>query len=635
MSTRSRFICLANARKRFCFPFDLLFKLPCRAVILLPAVSALVLFLAGNSVTTMAQSPAPEPTATATPPTAGQKPESAPSPTTGTIKGRLVSGDGQPLTNANVMAQGLTATPTAKPTRVDSEGRFVFEDLPAAAYIIIATAPGYIDQSTALGDASQWPRHLIGSNVRLTMIRGGVITGRVTNAKGEPVVGVPVQATLQNAQPSVTSFFTGNGLSETDDRGIYRIYGLLPGQYTVHAGGKGPFGQFTPSGFDIDVSTFYPSATRDTAVPLSVRSGDETSGIDIKYRGLEGHSISGLILGNIPTGPLSGAITIFLSHAGSGSVLSLGIAAITEPRSFSFNGIADGEYDLFANHLASQNDSAVVGTRRVTVRGGDVTGVELNLTPLAAITGTITLNPIKPEDKCDKRGSQLIETIAAAPRDEPRKSGSQSMIAMLSGGLGLLTEKGEFALRNLEAAKYRLEIKLPTESWYLRAINLPGAGGRVQQLPAPPLARPAGNPNLNAWQGVVTLKPGEKLSGVSVLVGQDAAGLRGRVASEGPIREGTRVHLIPVEREQANNILRYSATVVKSDGSFALGNIAPGRYFILSRIEAPAEIDTSPRPSAWDPAARARLRSEAEAVKTIVDLKPCQQMADYSLKLGS
>lgn len=111
--------------------------------------------------------------------------------------------------------------------------------------------------------------------------------------------------------------------------------------------------------------------------------------------------------------------------------------------------------------------------------------------------------------------------------------------------------------------------------------------------------------------------------------------MRGRLAPAGTaIREGTRVYLVPVERDQANNILRYSETFVKSDGSFALTNLAPGRYLILSRAEAPTNPDTSPRPIAWDAAARARLRREAEAANTIIELKPCQQMVDYELKIG-
>ncbi len=468
------------------------------------------------------------------------------------------------------------------------------------------------------------------------MIRGGVITGLVTNPKGEPVVGVAVRATSTAAVPSIASFFTGGGHSETDDRGVYRIYGLMPGQYVVSAGGSGQFGQFTPSGFDSDVLSYYPSATRDTAVPVSVRSGDETSGIDIKYKGLDGHSISGVVLGNLEASTLSGAVTIFLAHAGSASVLSMGIAPTTDSRrAFSFNGIADGEYDLFANYLANQSSNAVIATKRVTVRGGDVTGVELNLAPLGSILGTVTLDPIKPEARCDKRSSLVIEVVPRAPRDEPKKSGSHSLVSVLSPGLGLMNEKGEFALRNLEAAKYRLEVKLPTEAWYVRAINVPGAAARAPQSATNQPAAPAATLSANVWQGFINLKTGDALSGVFVMVGQDAAGLSGRAVAEGTtVREGTRVHLVPAEPEQANNILRYSESLIKSDGSFTLTNIAPGRYYVLVRVEAPAETDAPPRPIAWDPTARIKLRREAEAAKTRVELKPCERVVDYTLKPG-
>jgi hypothetical protein len=552
---------------------------------------------------------------------------------TGTIKGRLVAADGQPLMNANVLAQSLTTPPSMKPTRVDSDGRFVFDELPPAPYIIYATAPGYIDQTTALGDAREWPRHLIGSSVRITMIRGGVITGLVTNGKGEPVVGVPVHAMIANTSPSITTFFTGGGTSETDDRGIYRLFGLLPGQYTVNAGGSAQFGGFTASGFDSDVPTYYPSSTRDTAVPISVRSGDETSGIDIKYKGTDGHSVSGTVLGTIDATAQGGAITIFMAPAGSSSVLALELTAPTDARrAFSFNGVADGDYDLFASFMANQTEGAVVGTKRVTVRGGDLTGVELHLAPLASVKGVITLDPIKPEGMCDNRRSQVIEVIPGLTRDEPRKNGNERLSSMLAGGLGTLNQKGEFALRNLEAARYRLEIKLPTESWYVRAINLPATAAGVQQ---PPI-RPATSPSAaNIWQGVVTLKPGEQMKDVSILVGQDAAGLRGQVETEGAaIREGARVHLVPAEREHANNVLRYSDTFVQADGALSFTNIAPGRYFLLPRTEQQTEIDTTARPVAWDPIARAKLRREAEAANTIIELKPCQRVTDYTLKLG-
>jgi hypothetical protein len=539
------------------------------------------------------------------------------------------------------MAQSVTGPASAIPGRVDAEGKFVLDDVPTAAYVVVATAPGYIDQSMAVGDPSQWPRHLVGSQVKITMIKGGVITGTVTNAKGEPVVGVPVTVSVINELAASMSNLMGlQNMGETDDRGVYRIYGLMPGQYTVAAGGGGLFAQFSANGFDLDVPTYYPSGTRDTAVPVAVRSGDETSGIDIKYRAAVGHTISGIATGAVSEGAAVVSVTIFLSHAGTTSILSLAIASATEQRrTFSFNGVADGEYDLFAAFQNVANDNPLVAIKRVTVRGNDVTGLELKLAPLAAISGTITLDPIKPEDGCDKRASQLIETVVGAPRDDQKKSGSQAMTAYLGGFGSTLNAKGEFSVRNLDAGKYRLGLTLPTEAWYVRAINLPGAAASATAGSTPeaqrtaPTTTPSPRPG-TVWQGVVTVKSGERVSPVAIMIAQDAASLRGTVAvtAETAIPVGLTVHLVPAERERVDNILRYSEAVVGRDGSFVFTNLAPGKYFVVARIEPTSEAQPIPaRPVAWDPTARAKLRREAESSNKVVELKPCQKMVDYAL----
>lgn len=610
-----------------------------RSSVLPLTFAALLIAIYGNVVPAAGQAqpvPPPAPTPEASPSQKPKEKKAATPAVMGTIRGRVLSDDGRPLTNANVVAQSITNKGLPRASPVDSEGNFVFDDMAAAVYVILATAPGYIDPSFSTGDPNQWPRHLIGSQLRLTLVKGGIITGTVTNSRGEPVVGVPVRANLANGPPaSFVNFVSGGGVSESDDRGIYRIYGLLPGQYTVSAGGGGQFGNFSANGFDLDVPIYYPSSTRDTAVPVSVRGGDATTGIDIKYRGIEGHSISGVVLGTIDASATTGAVTVILSHAGTTSMLSIALASVAEERrAFSFNGVADGDYDVLGSFLADQNSNALVGTNRVSVRGADVTGLELRLAQLSSITGSITLDPIKPEDKCDKRQSQLIETSLGAPRDDRKKSGSQAMTALYAGLGGTVNDKGEFALRNLDAGRYRLEVKLPTESWYVRAINLTGPPPAPQSSSAGPLPTPGPSP-ANTWPGVVTLKIGERINGASIAVGQDAAGLRGQVttSAEGSrLPVGLRVHLVPVDRDQANNILRYSETTVDSDGSFRLANVAPGRYFLVSRVETPAEPDGDRRPIAWDPTARAKLRREAEATKMEIELKPCQAITDYSLK---
>ena len=572
--------------------------------------------------------PAPVSKGTEVGATVPKKPETTEAPILGKISGRIVSNDGRPLTNANIMIQGTSGTPTVKMKRAGEDGTFVVEELPPNLYIVLATAPGYIDEAWSGVKVSDIPRHLIGDRVKITMVRGGVITGTVTDSKGQPVVGVPIQATPPSGGSSIGSFMGGMA-AETDDRGIYRIFGLLPGQYVVTAGGAGALGQFTQSGYELDVLTYYPSSTRDTAVPVTVRSGDETGGIDIKYRGTRGHAISGNVLGTLEEGPAGGAVVITLSSAGTSNIQGMALASTNEQRRvFSFSGVSDGEYDLFAGFQTGPTDNPMVASKRVTVRNGDLTGVELRLTRLGSIAGTIALDPIKDESKCDKRNSQLLEIQLSAPSDEVRKQGGPLMVSLFGGVGTTLDAKGEFTIKSVETGKYRFAIRLPTSAWYVRAINPPAAP--VQPLRGPGTAAPVAPSELS--QGIVTVKSSERVTGITIFVGQDAAGLSGKIETDAAIPEDLYVHLVPVEREQANNVLRYSEAAVNSDGSFEFKHVAPGNYFIASRVKPPT-AEGPPRDVAWDASSRSKLRTAAEAANVSVELKPCQRLVDYGLKL--
>jgi len=99
----------------------------------------------------------------------------------------------------------------------------------------------------------------------------------------------------ENGKPTAGSGTIGERM--TDDRGVYRMYGLLPGTYIVSAGGMTRFfGGYGTGAHDQDAPTYAPSATRDTAQEVVVRSGDEATA-DIQYRGEPGHAISGTVSG--------------------------------------------------------------------------------------------------------------------------------------------------------------------------------------------------------------------------------------------------------------------------------------------------------------------------------------------------
>jgi len=94
-----------------------------------------------------------------------------------------------------------------------------------------------------------------------------------------------------------------------------------------------------------------------------------------------------------------------------------------------------------------------------------------------------------------------------------------------------------------------------------------------------------------------------------------------------------RVHLVPAEATAANEVLRYAEAFARSNGSFLLSNIAPGKYWLIARPSPDDEMnDRAPMPVAWDADERAKLRKEAEALKIEVELKPCQRVSDQVVK---
>ncbi len=602
--------------------------------------SLVLLFLCAMTIAAQAQTPRTAPSPIDPKSKSSSEKPNPPIPIpTGAIKGRVIADDGRVLSNAVVMARAINGTMAMKQSPPDAEGRFTLDDLPAAIYMVMATAPGYIDESMTIAEPEQWPRYLIGSQVRVRLVKGSVITGLVTNSKGQPVVKLPVGAVPIQGSVVFGRNYGGPGLSETDDRGIYRIYGLPPGQYIVEAGGGRQFGRFSSTGFDLDVPIYYPSSTRDTAVPVTIRAGEEATGIDIRYRAIPGHSVSGTIITKSGVVSSPNHISVMLSHAGTANFAGTTIAGTTEQgRSFSFEGVADGEYDVFAVFMTSLTENATAGSKRVTVRGGDVTGVELSLTPLGSIAGSIKLDPIAPEAKCDKRGSQSIEIALQFPRDDLKKRESKSPVLMMNPFGSTLSFNGDFSVRNLEAGTFRLGVKLPTDAWYVRAINLPSPQATQPPRTDPVLSATSDRTHGSApkfWPGTFAIKAGENLSGVSILVGQDAASLRGNVSTTpagSAIIPGLRVHLLPIEREEVANFLRYYEAAVESNGGFAFTHIAPGRYFLFPRVETLPTTEIPSRPIALDTAARAKLRRDAETLNEVIELTPCQRKVDVTLK---
>ncbi|HEX4950749.1 MAG TPA: carboxypeptidase-like regulatory domain-containing protein [Blastocatellia bacterium] len=116
---------------------------------------------------------------------------------------------------------------------------------------------------------------------------------------------------------------------------------------------------------------------------------------------------------------------------------------------------------------------------------------------------------------------------------------------------------------------------------------------------------------------------------------EGAASVQGRVvaANAKPLPVRLRVHLVPAEKDAVDEVLRYREFTAKADGAFAFTNLAPGNYWLVTRVIADDESEEKPaKPIAWQPAECAKLRRDAEAAKQAIVLQACQRVKDYGLK---
>ncbi len=556
---------------------------------------------------------------------------------TGVITGRVVNEEGAGMPNVTVLLNPIAADRrpatggSTNRTATDIDGNFKFTGLAQHVYSVNAiSAKGYVSWSIPVDERQDGVYHRIGANVTITMIKGGAITGRVTNQIGEPLIGVQVNATITRDADGNPVRGDGGRPRFTDDRGLYRIYGLSPGTYVVSTRNTmtGPF----PSPYDLDAPTYHPSGPRETAAEVTVTIGGESSGIDIRYRGDPGHVVSGSVTGaGEPSSPY-GRINVTLSNATTGVFLgnSNPLRSNYGPAGFAIYGVSDGEYEIAARRFSINNEETFSTPRRIVVKGADVGGIELKLLPMASIAGKFALEATP--GACESKRKWSLEEALLVLRHETKPEGpALSRNQMIPNGLN---EKGEFTVYNLEANRYFLEPRLPNENWYVKTITGPASTA----APARGAATRGAPPSDVARNGIA-LKAGEKISGVTVTIADGAAGVSGKVT---PATEGSRlparlrIHLVPAEATAANEVLRYAEVFARSNGSFLMTNIAPGKYWLVARAAPDDEpSDSSVAPTAWDASERAKLRKEAEAMKIEVELKPCQRAVDQLVKYSA
>ena len=562
-------------------------------------------------------------------------------PGTAVLAGRLVVADsGKPVRRANVSLTG--AEGTRKSATTDENGAFSFTELPPGSFTLAATRAGYLDvtfgQRTPGSGRPGTPIQLVAgqklNDVTLRMPRTGIITGVVTDEFGDPVMGVQVRAwRAVRRSGERTLVMAGNG--STDDRGIYRLAGMIPGEYVVVTGARetsetmmleltkmreaaehlavasgathaGEWSYAVPairgsspqstSGYP---SIYFPGTMQSSgATPVTIGISEERSGVDIQLQVAPLATITGSVVG--PDGNLPPGGEVRLSEAGSTLPTARVFSGpIRRDGTFTISGVPPGQYTLSARtnqrvgmRLAFDSSGAGVESKEVIVRNFEMareTFVDAQVAAAAeplwgqtdlAVDGRPLSNLVLPLRKgYDVSGTFGFE---GTPPQPPELSRVRVQLQPMGAGAenapvtsGTYTA-GKFTLRGVTPGRYRLTASGLPSGWTLKSATFGGRDVLDTMLDV------TGGDELAS--GVVTFtKAATELSGTL----QDNSGK--------PISDFTIVVFPSDRRFWMPMSRRIQATRPGTDGRFSFRNLPEGDYRLIAVID--------PEPGDWfDPA---------------------------------
>jgi hypothetical protein len=484
------------------------------------------------------------------------------------IQGVVVRSDTSvPIANAQVTLRGVLG-PVAftaprppglfPPVVTDGQGRFTLPNLASGSYRLIAAAEGYTREEfkSQQGDSVAGGAifGLTGGQDLTVVIRlkpTGTVSGRVTGPSRENLQGIAVELLpvaydyegFRTLEVAVTA--------KTNDRGEYRLPGVLPGRYWVRANPQQGGAKFA--------AAYHPGVSDiGAAMPIQVKPGDDVVAIDLRLSAAQAFKVRGRILdgttGQNP--PPDGVRLTIVSQQESAARGSEATAGTYNPDgTFEFSDLAPGQY-VISGHANAAAASPRSGFLSVDIRNADVANLVMTLVPLTTLSGRIVVE-----------GRPLSMLPGGAVDISLRPLAAAAGLAEINQ-----TEpdaNGAFTISNVPPGEYRLMIDGP-EDVYVRQASLQSESVLGQPL------------------RIGTASPGELRIVFSTRVGR----LDGTVAdAQQRIARNALVVLVPDANRERHDL--YKTTRSDSEGRFSIPGIAPGGYkvFAWEALEGNAYFD--------------------------------------------
>lgn len=487
---------------------------------------------------------------------------------TGSISGKITI-DGKPAANVYVRLPKGEFDPTqAKPlsTLTDQEGKYEFVDVPPGRYLVSPHAPGYVGPSIGFGiggvNVSVGSGEVV-TKVDIALERGAVITGRVTDADGRPIIKLPVYVMTTSDTGDPTPIQIPNSqFMMTDDRGIYRIYGVPAGKYVL---GIGKLSGTTAFVFPSESSrlyplTFAPGTTRmGDARSVEVAAGSVASGIDISVgRKSNTFTVSGrLVFGDENTVVAPGYYVIWGAlQEGQRRVLPGGTPVQVDSRGvFRIENLAPGTYGAytFSQPGSTGSNGAYSDIVNFTVSDSDLEDLVIRMLPGATITGQLVM-----ENVSDEKLLQKLSKFRIAVLVQSEEGGDSNQIPAFAD----TSSDGAFQISGVKPGVARLFIYDLSGKQTFSIVRVEHNGAIAEnQFP---------------------VAAGDTVSDLRVIIAQGEGSIRGQVVfADGKRPTGYQIVAL-AERAGAGTVNQPG--IVDERGNFLLENLLPGQYTVKVRF---------------------------------------------------
>jgi hypothetical protein len=415
---------------------------------------------------------------------------SSPALASALVVGQVVDAStGKGIGGARVTLSRISDVPALDPTDSSGrtlvatrDGRYVFRNLGPGRYTINASKPGYLSGGLGARRPGAMRQVLVlaqgekSAAAPIALWKHAAISGLVLDDAGEPVVGARVRA-LRRTPPRGREF-GGESSSTTDDRGIYRIAGLPPGDYMVLVP------SISIAGSLVYPIAFYASAqSPQYAAVVTVASGDDHEGINFQLTPASGVRVRGTIQG--PKGPAEGVRVRLRWPDAEGFPFDVEVAStVSGPDGgFSFDAVSGGTYVLEAAERARLvNVSTVTGEY-----GGSAAPTAADRIPTSAtLMGSSTI--LVGDRDIDHVLLPLVPTARVSGRLTFEGGGrpSPALIASISVYLDRLDERlsraeaampdrvGRFTTAGLPVGTYRLRVGVVPSGWMFKGATYEG-----------------------------------------------------------------------------------------------------------------------------------------------------------------